>query len=167
MKKFYRMTLAGTFLVLCGCESGERKVTPEMLHFPESASGTASDTDDLPRIAFELSEFNFDTIAIGEKVMYSFRFTNDGGSPLVIDRVHPSCGCTTLKDWPQQPIQPGEGGSITVEFNSTGFTGPIEKTVQVSTNGVPRDWYLRLKGFVAGQEGRKEQDNPVQMERVR
>ena len=149
------------------CEPEQRKVTPDMLHFPQTASGDESDSDDLPRIAFVQPEFQFDTIAIGEKVMHSFAFTNEGGAALVIDQVRPACGCTTLKDWPKEPIAPGEGGVITVEFNSTGFPGPIEKSIQVSTNGVPRDWYLKLRGYVAGKESGKELDKPFEMERVR
>jgi hypothetical protein len=155
----------GIFL-LTGCEPEPRKVTPDMLHFPQTASGEAAD-EDLPRIEFSREEFVFDTIAIGEKVMHSFDFRNEGDAPLVIDQVRPSCGCTTLKDWPREPIGPGEGGTITVEFNSTGFPGPIEKTVQVSTNGVPRDFYLKLRGYVAGAEVAKTVKPAVEMERTR
>ena len=31
------------------------------------------------------------------------------------------------------------------------FSGNIEKTIQVATNGIPRDFYLKLKGEVSGQ----------------
>jgi hypothetical protein len=56
-----------------------------------------------------------------------------------------------LKDWPKDPIAPGQSGVITVEFNSAGFSGNIEKIIQVATNGIPRDFYLKLKGEVSGQ----------------
>jgi hypothetical protein len=75
---------------------------------------------------------------------------NKGKAMLQIGQVTPSCGCTTLKDWPQGPIAPGESGKITIEFNSAGFSGKVEKSVQVSTNGYPRDAYLKLTGEVSG-----------------
>lgn len=158
--------LAGTLLMTTSCETEPRKVTPDMLHFPQTASGE-SDDPDVPRIQFEQEEFQFDTIAIGERVLHSFAFVNAGKSPLLIDQVRPSCGCTTLKDWPKEPIAPGKGGQITVEFNSTDFPGAIEKTIQVSTNGVPRDWYLKLRGYVAGKEVDKRTAPAIEMERTR
>jgi hypothetical protein len=153
-------------LTFTACQPAERKVTPEMLHFPQTASGEQSD-EDLPQIVFDSIEFRFDTIAIGEKLAHDFHFVNEGRAPLVIDQVRPSCGCTTLKDWPRQPILPGEGGTISVEFNSAGFPGPVEKSVLVSTNGIPRDWYLKIRGFVAGKEAIRKEQRPVEMERVR
>jgi len=163
---FRSILFSSVIWVLTGCEPQQRKVTPDMLHFPETASGEA-DLSDVPKIQFDHEEFHFDTIAIGQRVLHSFTFTNTGRSPLIIDQVRPSCGCTTLKDWPRDPIEPGKGGRITVEFNSTDFPGAIEKTVQVSTNGVPRDWYLKLRGYVAGKEVDRTSTPAIEMERTR
>lgn len=153
-------------LALASCEPQERRITPDMLHFPQSASGTDADAD-FPVITFDSMVVHFDTLAIGERFLHTFRFTNTGKSPLVIDQVRPSCGCTTLKDWPRDPIEPGGGGTLSVEFNSTGFPGPAEKTILVSTNAIPRDHYLKLIGYVSGMEVKREQELPVKMERTR
>ena len=140
-------------LALCfffaSCEDKERKVTSDLLNFPSAENGQVQ--GDLPEIFFEEGEFNFGKVAVGDKVTHAYSFVNKGKAPLQIAQVTPSCGCTTLKDWPKEPIAPGQSGTITVEFNSAGFSGSIEKTIQVATNGIPRDYYLKLKGEVSGQ----------------
>ena len=141
------------FFALCvffaSCENKDRKVTSDLLNFPSAENGQLK--GDLPEISFEEGEFNFGKVAVGEKITHAYSFVNKGNADLQIAQVTPSCGCTTLKDWPKEPIAPGQSGVITVEFNSAGFSGNIEKTIQVATNGIPRDYYLKLKGEVSGQ----------------
>ena len=141
------------FFALCvffaSCENKERKVTSDLLNFPSAENGQLQ--GDLPEISFEEGEFNFGRVAVGEKITHAYSFVNKGNADLQIAQVTPSCGCTTLKDWPKEPIAPGQSGVITVEFNSAGFSGNIEKTIQVATNGIPRDYYLKMKGEVSGQ----------------
>jgi hypothetical protein len=136
-------------VIMASCENKERKVTSDLLNFPSAESGDVQ--GDLPEISFEEAEFNFGRVAVGEKITHTYSFVNKGKANLQIAQVTPSCGCTTLKDWPKNPISPGQSGVITVEFNSAGFSGNIEKTIQVATNGIPRDYYLKLKGEVSGQ----------------
>jgi hypothetical protein len=146
MNKFF----ACLFIVLmASCENQDRKVTSDLLNFPSAENGEVQ--GDLPEISFEEAEFNFGNVAVGEKITHTYTFVNKGKADLQIAQVTPSCGCTTLKDWPKEPITPGKSGVITVEFNSAGFSGNIEKTIQVATNGIPRDYYLTLKGEVSGQ----------------
>lgn len=156
------------FFALCvffaSCENKERKVTSDLLNFPSAENGQVQ--GDLPEIYFEESEFNFGKVAVGEKITHAYSFVNKGKAALQIAQVTPSCGCTTLKDWPKEPIAPGQSGVITVEFNSAGFSGNIEKTIQVATNGIPRDYYLKLKGEVSGQALDAAQPG-VKMDRVK
>lgn len=146
MNKYFAIFL---FVFLASCENKERKVTSDLLNFPSAENGEVQ--GNLPEISFEEGEFNFGKVAVGEKIVHSYSFVNKGKADLQIAQVTPSCGCTTLKDWPKEPISPGKSGVITVEFNSAGFSGNIEKTIQVATNGIPRDFYLKLKGEVSGQ----------------
>ncbi|MFN6379760.1 MAG: DUF1573 domain-containing protein [Flavobacteriales bacterium] len=152
-------------LVLFSCKEKERKVTADLINFPETASGT--NDQDLPEITFDSIEYDFDTIAIGEKVVHKYNFKNTGEAPLLIADVKPSCGCTTLKDWPKEPIMPGESGTIGVEFNSEGYPGAITKTIMVHTNARPKDVYLKLVGNVKGMDSQKEVKSPIEMERTR
>lgn len=146
MNKYLFLALT---LFLVACETNQRKVTSDLLNFPSAENGEFQ--GDLPEIFFTEAEFNFGHVAVGEKITHVYNFVNKGKADLQIAQVIPSCGCTTLKDWPKEPIAPGQSGVITVEFNSAGFSGNIEKTIQVATNGIPRDYYLKLKGVVSGQ----------------
>jgi hypothetical protein len=146
MNKYFALLFV---VIMASCENKERKVTSDLLNFPSAENGQVE--GDLPEISFEEAEFNFGKVAVGEKIMHTYSFVNKGKAPLQIAQVTPSCGCTTLKDWPKDPIAPGQSGVITVEFNSAGFSGNIEKTIQVATNGIPRDYYLKLRGEVSGQ----------------
>jgi hypothetical protein len=103
-------------------------------------------------------------LAIGEKYPHTYRFTNTGKSPLLITQVNPSCGCTTAKDWPQNPIAPGESGQISVEFNSTGNSGKVDKSISVLTNCIPAVHVLRIQGTVVGVERTQQVKSPVHME---
>ena len=76
---------------------------------------------------------NFGKIIEGQKLAISFKFKNTGDKPLVIESVHPACGCT-VADYPRQPLRPGEEGEITGEFNSEGREGQQHKEITVTTN---------------------------------
>ncbi|MBL7698016.1 MAG: DUF1573 domain-containing protein [Chitinophagaceae bacterium] len=76
---------------------------------------------------------NFGNISEGQKLSVSFRFKNTGNKPLVIQSVHPACGCT-VADYPKEPIAPGQEGEITGEFNSEGREGQNHKEITVRTN---------------------------------
>lgn len=144
-------TLLMAVLILAACKSETRQVTADMINFPPS-EGEAKGKQRLPVIEFDSTTMRFGTIAIGEKVTHSFKFKNTGKAPLLISQVTPSCGCTTPSDWPKEPIFPGEGGQITVEFNSRGFPGQIEKKISVLTNCIPATYDLKLVGYVSGEE---------------
>jgi len=75
----------------------------------------------------------------GDKVEKTFYFTNTGNEPLIITNVQVSCGCTTPKGWPRDPIPPGARGEISVSFNSAGKMGIQSKPVTLVTNAVNAD----------------------------
>ncbi len=54
-------------------------------------------------------------------------------SPLVIERVQPSCGCTA-PDWTKEPIAPGKTGMVKATYGTQGRPGHFEKTMTVFTN---------------------------------
>ena len=87
-------------------------------------------------IAWEKKSHDFGNIVQGDKVEHTFSFTNTGNEPLIITNVQVSCGCTTPKGWPRDPIPPGASGEITVSFNSAGKMGIQNKPVTLVTNAV-------------------------------
>ena len=85
-------------------------------------------------IAWEKSTHDFGDVVQGDKVEHTFRFINTGNKDLVITNVEVTCGCTTPKGWPRDPIPPGERGELTVAFNSVGKIGKQNKVVTVTSN---------------------------------
>ncbi|HEV7329504.1 MAG TPA: DUF1573 domain-containing protein [Flavisolibacter sp.] len=83
----------------------------------------------------ELKEatFDFGSIPQGKPVYHTFQIVNKGKTPLKVDNVNASCGCTT-PEWSREPIAPGATGTIKVGYNSTA-EGAFEKMVTVQYNG--------------------------------
>jgi hypothetical protein len=92
-----------------------------------------------PVITFEKKTHDFGDIVQGDKVEETFKFANTGTEPLIITNVQVTCGCTTPKGWPRDPIMPGGKGELTVAFNSAGKMGKQNKVVTVVSNAVNAD----------------------------
>jgi hypothetical protein len=92
-----------------------------------------------PVITFEKKSHNFGDIYQGDKVEETFKFTNTGNEPLIITNVQVTCGCTTPKGWPRDPIAPGGKGELTIAFNSAGKSGLQNKVVTVISNASNAD----------------------------
>ena len=77
-----------------------------------------------------------------------FTLKNEGGEPLIIERVQTSCGCTAtvLSD---EKLQPGETTELEVSFNPKGYQGDISHSVYIYSNDPenPR-MKLAIKGTV-------------------
>lgn len=105
------------------------------------------DTPTDAKMDFEEIEWNFGEINQGDVVEYAFKFTNSGSDPLIITNAKGSCGCT-VPVWPREPVAPGETGVIDVKFNSKGKKGKQNKRVTLTTNMVPSQKILTVKGQV-------------------
>ena len=78
--------------------------------------------------------FDFGDIVQGEKVEHTFTLINNGDEPLIITNAQVTCGCTTPKGLPRNPILPGQKADIVVAFNSTGKFGRQNKVVTLVSN---------------------------------
>lgn len=92
-----------------------------------------------PVITWDKATHVFGDIQKGDKVEYTFKFSNTGTEPLIITNVTVTCGCTTPKGWPRDPIAPGGKGEIVVAFDSTTKSGKQDKVVTVLSNAVNAD----------------------------
>ncbi len=135
----------GFTLFSCG-NSGSGKLSTDVVGNTKSASADY-DKSVGPRFQFEETEHNFGKLIQGERISYSFKFTNTGGSDILINKVSTSCGCT-VSDYPKTPIEPGKSGSIDVTFNSNHKKGHQNKTVTVMANTEPNKTILRVKARV-------------------
>jgi hypothetical protein len=84
-------------------------------------------------ISFREVTYDFGKIPQGKPVTHTFIFTNKGKTPLVLNNVNASCGCTTPV-WDREPIKPGESGKIVVGYNAAA-EGPFDKPVSIVYNG--------------------------------
>jgi hypothetical protein len=115
-------------------------MTASQLTFGQSSevrSDRSSDQGAL--LSWEKSNYDFGDIPQGEKVEYTFRFSNTGSEPLMITNVTTQCGCTAPKGWPRDPVLPGGRGEITIVFDSSGKFGRVNKVATVMSNASNRD----------------------------
>jgi len=96
-------------------------------------------------LLFKETEHDFSTIPQGKPVYYSFLITNTGSTPLKLDDVHASCGCTT-PEWSRDAIAPGATAQIKVGYNAAAV-GPFEKYITV-TYETSHTKQIKIKGQV-------------------
>lgn len=100
-----------------------------------------------PDIKFTKTTIDYGKINKGENGIKIFEFQNNGTSPLKINQVYSSCGCTIPKK-PQNPIMPGDFGEIVVKYD-TNRLGLINKTITVKSNSKNNPViFLKIKGEV-------------------
>ena len=91
----------------------------------------------LTEIKFEKMDYNFGRIREeAGAANFTFKFTNTGKTPLILQGVEPSCGCTT-PEWSQEPVLPGKTGLIKVAYNPDQRPGAFTKSITVTAN-IPR-----------------------------
>ncbi len=90
-------------------------------------------------IRWESTAHDFGKVVQGKKVEHTFKFVNIGTASLIITNVEVSCGCTTPKGWPRDPIKPGDRGEIVVAFNSTSKYGLQHKMITVVSNAINQE----------------------------
>jgi hypothetical protein len=101
-----------------------------------------------PKIKFVAPIFDFGRAAAGKVIQHDFVFINAGDEPLEIKDVRPSCGCTTARAWDRN-VEPGKSGIIPIQFNSSGFAGPVFKTaIVVSDDTSATNMILQITGTV-------------------
>jgi hypothetical protein len=74
-------------------------------------------------------------------------FSNTGDTPLVIQNVKTSCGCT-VPEWPKNPLKSGKSSEISINYDTT-HPGMFNKTITVFYNGENSPIVLSIKGKVA------------------
>ena len=123
-----------------------------MIVVPATASASGPEEVRRPSIAFEDTVMNFGIVGEGHIVTHSFSFVNQGPVDALIANVSATCGCTVPQTWPQNPIAPGERGTIDVSFDTRGQTGVQDKVVSVTGNTTPRVSKLHLTGTVVSPD---------------
>ncbi len=147
-------TLAGTYSFIASVAAAwSAEPTAPAAAVPGSPAGAvaaSSATNGLgPRIHFPTNLFDFGKVVGGEPAKVTINFTNTGDKTLEVTAVQPSCGCTTAGDWTHK-LEPGQGGTIPLQFNSGGYAGGmVQKAVTVVCNDPTQpSVMLQIRGTV-------------------
>ena len=116
----------------------------------DNTAESSSEKSGMPEFNFEKELHDFGQLVDGEKVSYSFKFTNSGDAPLIISNAKGSCGCT-VPNWSRDPIAPGESGSIDVTFNSSGRSGKQNKAITLTANTNPNRKVINITSEVTSK----------------
>lgn len=90
-----------------------------------------------PRIRLEPPQVMLGTIPFNEVTdstgALQIVVHNDGGSPLILQKVTGCCG-TTIKSYTREPILPGKSGSVRVFFRVEPRLQKISRTITIHSN---------------------------------
>jgi len=139
MRKIITFICALTFGVIATAQT-TTKASPPITLSSEKPVLTENEA-----IALKEKEFNFGKIPQGKPVTHVFEFKNTGNTPLKLDNVQASCGCTT-PEWTKDEVAPGATSKITVGYNAAS-DGHFEKTITITYNGTQTK-QLAIKGEV-------------------
>lgn len=102
-------------------------------------------TLDTGTISLKETDYDFGKIPQGKPVTHVFTFVNSGSTPLVLEAVQASCGCTT-PEWSKDPVAAGATSKINVGYNAMN-DGPFEKFITITYNG-KQTKQINIKGEV-------------------
>ncbi len=136
MKKAFIIILLIFLIFGCSNEQDNDNISANIVNNPITADNDNTDMGDLPTFEFKEIEHDFGVIIQGEKVSYTYKFKNVGGSDLILSSVRATCGCTIPK-YDREPIATGKEGKIEVIFDSSGRNGKQHKTIMVLANTQP------------------------------
>lgn len=119
------------------------------------------------QISFDKSTHDFGTIKEEDgSVSYQFDFTNNGKTPVIIEGVRASCGCTT-PGWTKDPVLPGKKGYVKALYNPKNRPGIFHKTLTVNTNADPSTIVLHIKGTVQPKPKTPAEEYPTALGGIR
>ncbi len=123
--------------------------------------------DAQPVMQFDTLEHDFGQVKeLGGIVQHRFVYKNIGDKPLIINRVHTSCGCTSPA-WSKEPVLPGRSGYIDVSFDPRDRPGSFTKSIIVSCNAKEESVTLYITGSVTPRPEPLSSSYPYAMEGLR
>jgi hypothetical protein len=174
-KEFIMRILNGTFMLSAGLLAASafllRGATGDFPPLPPKAPGNtptlpifpAQDTSSVPvpnapgtpaanglgpKIQFAAPVYDFGRARSGDPVKFSYIFTNIGDAALELSNVQPQCGCTAAGEWTRK-VEPGQTGTIPIQFNTASYSQAVLKTITVACNDKTQPVVvLQLKGTV-------------------
>ena len=119
-------------------------------------NGKVAVTEDAAEIQFDTLSHDYGTLQPDTFTTYDFVFHNIGATPLYLESVGVSCGCTSTK-WPHSGIEPGDAATISVTYDSYGRRpGHFQKSVKVYSNAKTSFVRLVITGDIAEKQEPKK-----------
>lgn len=109
-----------------------------------AANAQDKKADELVKVNTE--NYNFSKIKQGTPVTTFFEITNTTATPVIIENVTASCGCTTPK-WSKEPLAPGASSKIEVGYNAAAL-GTFGKDVYIKLAGASQPKVVKISGEV-------------------
>ncbi|MDO5509660.1 MAG: DUF1573 domain-containing protein [Weeksellaceae bacterium] len=169
MKKILLSGFVALAFVSCQKETTNTTTTTPATTGTEVAATTPASVDPAtaPVMTFETDIFDLGDVQAGSTTDKTIEFTNTGQSPLLITNAKASCGCTVPK-YSDQPIAPGETGTLDVKFTAPANNGSQTKTVTLTTNTSAMTETFRIKANVVGgaaapQPAPQQMQQPAQL----
>ncbi len=146
MKKFLTVICFLSFAALANAQTGVTKVSKKnKTATTKSTAKVAVAENPSESLLLKETEFDFGKIPQGKPVTHVFEFTNTGNTPLALDNVQASCGCTTPV-WTKDTVAAGQTAVIKVGYNAAN-EGPFTKPVTITFNGTQTKQII-IKGEV-------------------
>lgn len=86
-----------------------------------------------PKLLLGKSQYDFGTVKTGKVLDLTVKVKNIGKAVLKIKDIQTSCGCTAAL-LTKKTLKPGEVGKLKIEFDTSGYSGKITRTVTVYSN---------------------------------
>lgn len=99
---------------------------------------------------FETETIDFGKIKQSVPQKGTFKVTNIGTEPLIIEQANPTCGCT-ISDYTKEPIMPGKTGYINATYNAAAM-GHFDKHLTVKFAGIDEMKSISFTGDVLSAE---------------
>jgi len=101
-----------------------------------------------PKIEVDNATLDFGEVREGDLVTHTFILSNAGDETLVIEKVNPWCGCTTIPSLSKTELAPGETAQLEAVLDTAGLgITTINKSITVYSNDPETpELLLRMKG---------------------
>lgn len=147
-------TTAGLALIACNQNSATGSSSTDPAQQDTSINtntSAAAGAESRTVIQFDTLFHDFGEVVEGQKVTHRYTFTNAGTNPLIIQKVRPSCGCTS-PSYTTEPVPPGGKGYVDLQFDSANKNGETRKSAQVIANTDPAATKLEYRAMVVPQK---------------
>lgn len=108
---------------------------------------TVQDEQAISSLRLEVTSLDLGKVTQGKVAQGAVRIINDGESPVLIEHVEASCGCTEAF-LSSNEIPPHQSGTLLVGFDAGSKSGPSTEVVKLAVQGVQEPLVLEVKADV-------------------